>query len=141
MGSAEHLIGVAEAAGPDLENARKIARQADYVPNVGGRFAVARARATLVHYGSPFELRLLLEGLTVPGLAALFYGAKRIFAVDFEFKAYPEKRRAEFLEAKALAEELQAEWEEREEKASGWSSRSMADQVWKAEKASIRDEP
>lgn len=41
---------------------------------------------------------------TITGLAAVYYGVRRLFGVDLEFRAYREARRAEFEEAKALAD-------------------------------------
>lgn len=44
----------------------------------------------------------------MPGVGALFYGAKRLFALDLEeFLAYREQRRIEYLEAKEIANELE----------------------------------
>jgi hypothetical protein len=60
-----------------------------------------------IHYGSPFEFQFLLPMLTPAGLAALLYMAKRLYGIDLEFKAHREKRRLEYLEAKAMAEEFQ----------------------------------
>jgi hypothetical protein len=59
-----------------------------------------------LHYGSPFDLEFLLPFLTPAGLACLFYACKRLFGIDLEFKAYREKRRLEYLEAKRMAEEM-----------------------------------
>jgi hypothetical protein len=62
-----------------------------------------------LHYGSPFQLELLLPLLTPAGLAGLLFAAKRLYGIDLEFKAHREERRIEYLEAKARAEALSKE--------------------------------
>jgi len=59
-----------------------------------------------LHYGSPFDLQIVLGALTVPGLGVLLWGAKRLWGIDLEFRAYREQRRIEYLAAKEVADEL-----------------------------------
>ncbi|HWI97092.1 MAG TPA: hypothetical protein VNS60_13595, partial [Solirubrobacterales bacterium] len=76
-----------------------------------GSVGVSRSEMTPIkrlQYGSPFEIELILGSLTVPGLAALLFVAKRLYGVDLEFKAYREKRRVEYLKARELAEQYEA---------------------------------
>ena len=63
-----------------------------------------------LHYGSPFSFDVILnDNLTAIGLGFIFYGAKRLFGADFEFRAYREKRRVDYLEARRTREILEKE--------------------------------
>jgi hypothetical protein len=62
-----------------------------------------------LHYGSPFQIEMLLPLLSSAGLTSLFFIARRFYGIDLEFKAYREQRRAEYLEAKAKADQLAAQ--------------------------------
>jgi hypothetical protein len=102
----EHWIGAAEAA------SRQIAPLEPDDPRLLQRFQAlsfetARSPVASIHYGSPFEIQVLLGVLTPPGLGVLFYGAKRLFGADLEFRAYREQRRAEYLQAREIAEALE----------------------------------
>lgn len=69
-----------------------------------------------LRFSSPFYLQILLAIGSPPSLAVLIYGIKRSFGLDLEFKAYRERRgteyeteRARHIEAKRLADRLEAE--------------------------------
>lgn len=72
-------------------------------------FRAPKSQVVLLHYGSPFLLHIGIAALSVPGLGALVFGAKRLFGLDLEFKAYREQRKVEYLKAKRIAEYLEAE--------------------------------
>ncbi|HKO37644.1 MAG TPA: hypothetical protein VJU14_04685 [Solirubrobacterales bacterium] len=81
----------------------------DMAPGSLGEFGRGAGAASLVrrlHYGSPFQIELLLPLLTPASLAGLFFIARRLYGIDLEFKAYREQRRAEYLEAKEKADSL-----------------------------------
>ncbi len=75
----------------------------------GSLIYMNEGRVRSLHYGSPFQIELLLPLLTPPSLAGLFYLAKRLYGIDLEFKAYREQRRVEYLEARATAAQLSAD--------------------------------
>lgn len=64
----------------------------------------------LLHYGSPFELQVLVgagAGIsTTVGL--IMYALKRIWGYDYELMEYRQRRRAEWLRAKQVADRLAA---------------------------------
>ncbi len=104
----DHWIGVAEAASHQI--APVSADDSDLVERYGKlTFEVGRSQVESLHYGSPFAMQVLLGALAPPGLGVLFYGAKRLFGADLEFRAYREQRRVEYLHAKEIAEAFERE--------------------------------
>jgi hypothetical protein len=98
-----------------------------------GRSAAATIKR--LHYGSPFQIELLLPLVSTAGLTSLFFIARRLYGVDLEFKAYREQRRVEYLEAKAKADLLatQAPLAPVEE--------PRAPNEWKLKAGTLRDPP
>jgi len=77
-----------------------------YPMQVAGSFFTVKE----LHYGSPFFFDITLsDNLNAVGLGFIFYGAKRLFGAEFEFRAYREKRRVEYLEAQQTREILEKE--------------------------------
>lgn len=103
-----------------------------------------------LHYGSPFFFDVTLsDNLTAIGIGFIFYGAKRLFffGAEFEFRAYREKRRNEYLEARRTREILEAELPERDSTGAydPWhrDPYSSIDQPphWQVSEATITDDP
>jgi hypothetical protein len=98
-------------------------------PQVMGDFGI---RVKQLHYGSPFQLELLLPLLSPAGLAGILFAAKRLYGLDLEFKAYRESRRIEYLEAKARAGQLTSQ-------AQAHLREGEASQRWRLIKGTLRD--
>lgn len=103
----ERLTAVAEAASRHVEQAVQDADEVLSGLKSLGDVTSSKSKVDLLHYGSPFEFQIIVDSLTPAGLGVLLYAAMRLWGVDFEFRAHRERKRAEYLAAKRIAEALE----------------------------------
>jgi len=102
----ERWIGLCEAANLTLPNEPRVidfARAAQEQP------IEANSRIVSLHFGSPFLVQIAISLGSVPALALLLHGAKRLYGYDLELKNYRENLKIEYLEAVAYREMLEEE--------------------------------
>lgn len=108
-----------------------------------GSIGIGRSEMTPIkrlQFGSPFEIELILGYLTIPGLAALLFVAKRLYGIDLEFKAYREKRRVEYFEARELAEQYETKRKQPPEIARSLELGTTPNS-WNLRSGAIREDP
>lgn len=106
VGAVSRCLSIAEAASRQQREPRPGMLYQQFPAPIAGSFFTVKE----LHYGSPFFFDITLsDQLNAVGLGFIFYGAMRLFGAQFEFLAYREKRRIEYLEARKTREILEDE--------------------------------
>jgi len=114
----------------------------------GIQFERRRSRTVVrrMSMASPLDLHLALAIASPPAMGVLLYSAKRLFALDLILKSYREKMAAEYetqraahLEAKRIADALEAENATVPRPAYGWTAGAQPRMNWSAVSGTLTD--
>jgi hypothetical protein len=105
-----------------------------------GEMPNAKAEVTQIRFGSPFELQILLAGLSPPGLGLLLYAAKRFYGYDLELKTHRETKRIEYLKAIQSREALERQKKTAREKVDDLIDQPRARREWRMTMGEIEDD-